>query len=539
MFANIFEQRDKKVSLLIKLGDCLGRSLRENVSLFSIDGEEGKVTYLTESEQVITGNFEIGEDVELRNIRVQDTSVFKDGEKFDQLVSEKVTDFISDIHHNELSNAGNSFDRILDLWEKRIKLDSVQAKIFEKTERLKSIENIGESEFFSQLWEVRPQLVDFLKENKEKISTVPEIKNAVNLSNTVAQAFDFPKISLVELEENKVYTLKNGTTDSIYEMICRQELVKKELLESKKNFSITWASNDSIQKLASCIFESDEAIVGALGAALRDVPYLALASKKSLTETFTNCLGSADGIGISESDIQKYSSNIFEIKKEARELFINAINEKYGVNIQNIQEPASFKSLINTQIVIFEALSRLAQKGSVIKQVLTEAAAGLKNKSGVQSIDVNEFIYELFISSDYEDTLEENTTLAKYNKADFKRVATELDYEASLSNSLSEKVATPTPNKDQNYESDENIDELPDDGDGADKAKVTDEKPPVKAPIESDDDDPTPESPPAAQSQDDMISSMADLDEVMDIITNELSDNPEDESQEAEEEEDK
>jgi len=54
MFAKLFEDRDKKISYLIKLGDCIGRSLRENVTLFSIDSQNSLVTYLTESNKVIS-----------------------------------------------------------------------------------------------------------------------------------------------------------------------------------------------------------------------------------------------------------------------------------------------------------------------------------------------------------------------------------------------------------------------------------------------------------------------------------------------------
>ena len=39
MFDNLFENRNRTVSELIKLGDYLGRSLRENVSIFKIDVE--------------------------------------------------------------------------------------------------------------------------------------------------------------------------------------------------------------------------------------------------------------------------------------------------------------------------------------------------------------------------------------------------------------------------------------------------------------------------------------------------------------------
>jgi len=43
----MFESRNKKISDIIKLGDYLGYSLRENIQVFSVDGMENKVTYLT------------------------------------------------------------------------------------------------------------------------------------------------------------------------------------------------------------------------------------------------------------------------------------------------------------------------------------------------------------------------------------------------------------------------------------------------------------------------------------------------------------
>lgn len=426
MFSKLFEQRDKTISVLVKLGDCLARSLRENVSLFSIDSNNTYVTYLTESNKVISGHYSIDKDVKLTKIRIQESSVFEDGTEFDTFVNEKINNFIENIHYGEYSSADDSFSDILSLWESRVKLGSVQKKLHEKTERLHSVEKIVESSEFQKLIEVTPQVLTFLKENFQKISSVPEIRNAVNLSNSVSQAFDFRRMSYEELEEGKTYILKDGVSSSIYEMICRQELVKKELLESKKSFEAVWASNASIKKLAGMIFESDEKVIEALGEAFQDVPYLALASKKSLFETFSNCLAQVDGIGVSDKDIQKYASEIFEVKKEVKEAFINAINEKYGVNIQNLQEPASFKSLANTQVVIFEALSRLAPKGSVIKQVLSEAGDCLKTKSGVECIDVNDYLYEMFLEAGYDNVLEEGFSAGKYTKVDFKRVAADL-----------------------------------------------------------------------------------------------------------------
>jgi hypothetical protein len=450
MFSNLFEERDKTITHLVKLGDCIGRSLRENVSLFSIDSANSQVSYVTNSGMVISGKYVIGEDIGIDSIKVQDSSVFQNGEEFDNFVNEKIHSFVESVHYGEYATADSSFDDVLSLWESRLKLSSIQNRLMEQSEKLSQIEQILESDQFQKLMEVTPQLQDFLRENIEKVTSVPEVRNAVNLSNVVSNAFNFPRLTLEELEENSSYTLKNGVNESIYEMICRQELVKRELIESKKSFDTVWADNTSIRKLASMIFEGDEAVVGALSEALKEVPYLSLASKRSLFNTFTNCLANADGIGVSEKDIQSYASRIFEYKKDVKELFIDTINEKYGVNIQNLQSPASFKSLANTQVVIFEALSRLAPKGSVLKEVLSEMAQCLKNKSGVECIDVNDFLMEMFVSVGYDCVLEEAET-KDLPKVNFKRVSKDLIDIQDLVMTLKQKV------QDQEYPSDENL----------------------------------------------------------------------------------
>ena len=133
MFSNLFEERDKTITHLVKLGDCLGRSLRENVSLFSINSQDGEVSFLTSSDKVITGKYTIGEDITLNNIVVQDSSVFEDGEKFDSFVNDKIHSFVESIHYGEYSSADSSFDDVLSLWESRLKIGSIQRKLLEKT----------------------------------------------------------------------------------------------------------------------------------------------------------------------------------------------------------------------------------------------------------------------------------------------------------------------------------------------------------------------------------------------------------------------
>lgn len=517
MFSRLFEERDKTITHLVKLGDCIGRSIRENVMLFSMDGNNDQVTYLTESGKVITGKYSISEDVALDNITVQDSSVFDDEETFDGFVNEKMHSFIESIHYSEYGKADDSFTDILTLWENRLKLSGVQKRLHEQCARLSETEDILGSDSFQNLMEVVPQLNAFLTENLDRIIQVPEIRNAVNLSNAVSKAFDFPRITLEQLEEEGTYSLKRGVNESIYDMVCRQELIKKEIVESKRNFEMVWASAPAISKLASMVFEGAEDTVAALSEALVEVPYLALASKKSLFETFSNCLASVDGaLGVTEKDIQEFASRIFEYKKDVKEVFINNINEKYGVNVQNIQDPASFKSLANTQVVIFEALSRLAPKGSVLKGILSEMAQNLKGKHGVECIDVNDFLLEMFVTAGYDTVLEE----ASSSKVDFKRITGQLSDIKNLVSNIEEQLSE----KDAEYESDENLEDVA-------EATEPEEKPtdPVEDEVKKADEEAKESLEPVAEmpevkTEQEAIEDLADIDKVVDEIVAELGD---------------
>ena len=518
MFSNIFEERNKTITHLVKLGDCIGRSIRENVSLFSIDSMTSEVSYLTESGKVISGKYNTKGDITLNNIKVQDSSIFEDEAQFDKFVSGKIHSLVENIHYGEYGSADTSFDDVLSLWENRLKLSSVQKKLHEQSKKLSSIEKIIESAEFSNLLEITPQLQTFLKKNLNKIISVPEIRNAVNLSNTVSNAFNLPKLTLEELEQNKKYTVEEGINTSIYEMICRQELVKKELIESKKNFETVWANNTHVRRLAGMIFESDENVVNALSEAIKEVPYIALASKKTLFNTFSNCLAQADGIGVSEKDIQQFASRIFEYKKEVKDLLINTMNERYGVDIMNLQEPASFKSLANTQVVIFETLSRLAPKGSVLKEVLSEMAICLKTKSGVECIDVNDYLMETFVSVGYDSILEEAMD-GDLPKVNFKRVSKDLLDIQELIMMLKQKVA------DQQYPSDENMEqEQPSEEDMPPEAGMPPQggqgmPPPPEGPEAAEGE---PAEIPQQQPQGEVVSDLADLENMVADLAAEL-----------------
>ena len=178
-------------------------------------------------------------------------------------------------------------------------------------------------------------------------------------------------------------------------MICKQELVKKELMEAKNSFDLVWASEPVIDNLANKVFASEEEVEQALTETLRELPYFALISKKKIFETISRNLGHSSE-HVSEKEIRAYASDLFEMKKPAREQLTQLLSEKYGVNLQYLKEAYSFKSLLNTQVVLFEAISRVAPKNSVLRQILSEFSTTLKTKNGVQSLDVNNIIQQIF-----------------------------------------------------------------------------------------------------------------------------------------------
>ena len=98
MFENLFERRDKKVASLLKLGACLGRSLRENVALFSVDSGSKRAIYVTESDKVISGKYNLEDDnISLTDLEVSDSALFQDGKKFDGLVRGKISNFVKSL----------------------------------------------------------------------------------------------------------------------------------------------------------------------------------------------------------------------------------------------------------------------------------------------------------------------------------------------------------------------------------------------------------------------------------------------------------
>tara|TARA_A100001515_G_scaffold126167_1_gene111327 strand:- start:598 stop:1752 length:1155 start_codon:yes stop_codon:yes gene_type:complete len=260
----------------------------------------------------------------------------------------------------------------------------------------------------------------------------------------VSQAFDIPKLTYDNLHESS-YTIPATVNHTIYEMICKQELIRKELVESKNNFDIVWLNNEKISNLASLVYEQDETVIAkALVESICEVPYLALATKKQITDTITNNLELNESIKVNIKDIKAYSSLLFEYKKPLKSLFISMLNEKYGISVQNLKDIPTFKSLLNTQVLIFEALAKLSPKGSIAKEILTENSQMLKTKNGVECIDVNHFIELLFERSGYSDVLENDPLV---DVISIKETFSEMDSVEELVDMILEKTKAKKPKK--------------------------------------------------------------------------------------------
>lgn len=419
MLTNLFETRNKTFLNLVKLGDYLGRSLRENVELFSVDRDT--VTYLTESGYVVHGVYN-DQGTALTDVSVESVELFEDKEVFSKSVDSKVNTFLADVLENDFNALNESFENILNLWETRLHFNKVKERLINKIERFDENSLITSTPEFSRLTELRKDLVKFLKENKDLVM-IPEIRNSMKLSSVIANSFNLPKTTLEGLSEDGKYKIPDRINSSIYEHLCKQELVAKELVESKLNLDNLWVTNETIQKLPVFIYESDENVMNLVSEIITKVPYFALATKKQLTSLVENNLDLLAGKSVPQKDIKDYVAKIFEMKKPVKNYVLTLLNEKYGTNIQTLTDQPTFQSLAKTQVVIFEALSKLSPKNSIMKKVLHEMADMLKTKNGVETIDVSMFLDEVFKEAKYTKSINETSLM---NYLNFDQVADDL-----------------------------------------------------------------------------------------------------------------
>lgn len=563
MLTNPFGKSNSKVQKILKLADQLSLSLRENVEL--IDSDEAKVTFLSESGYVIEGDFDF-DNLELSDIKVTTSDIFEDSEMFDSIVSEKITNVLGALLEDNRKEASSRFNGILRLWETRSKYDRVMLRLNERRERFNLYAPVVDSEQFAVLNELKPQLTSFLKENRDEVVKIKEIINSIKLSNTVAKAFNLPAVSVEELHES-TFEVRDRRFDSVYDIVCRQELIKKDLMENKKHFNSLWLNSKELNSLVEFIGrKNDKGLTEALASVIHENPYFALATKKQLFELFENSISFNETVAISKKEIKEFVNKIYEAKSEVKNVIVENLNDKYGINIQNLKMTPSFSDLGKTQKVIFESLQKIAPRGSALKSALNDFSKILGIHSGVDVIDLNEWIVDLFVDCDFTESINETSLL---NYMNFDKVAGDLTKIGEVLKMIQAGLGGEVMPEDGQYEADgsaeedamsamdggeeEEAEEMGDEEEMDDEEEMGDEEMPEQSPEEaaegaqedmegeqgmSDDAQEGDEEPEGQMEEDEFMSYLEDLEGLIDSLKSNMGEASENDEEEEGEDDD-
>ena len=404
MISNTFATRDQSIAKINMAMNYLSRLVRENMVLFDYDARTSKVSFLTENNLMVDciAAFDESGNISLQEMSVNEASDLYSDESVDGRVNESVRAFIGHLREDEYRGAETSFDSLLGAFQSRSKVNEVRAKLERRSSTFGDTQDILESAEYTKLAEVKDKVVEYLKEQKDTLLSYEDVVNSLTLSNALGRAFNTPRKSWEDVVKEGVGEIPLDTQRTVYEMVCAQELIRHELNESKENFSRSWVKNEKIAKLASCIYNDDEVVLEALNEAVAAVPYLALASKADIKTVFGSIYESSDVANISQKDIREYVARIFEFKKPIKQEILSELNESYGINVQNLKFVPTFTNLAKAQSVLFEALASTSEKDSVVRDVFEAFSKMLRKKGGIQTLDVNDFIFETFKEAEVE-----------------------------------------------------------------------------------------------------------------------------------------
>ena len=409
----LLENRNKNLTNLHKAADYLSRSLRENFKVFTVDSRDGMIQFLSENENIITCNYTLkGSAILLENLKVDTVDNYLSASRIDGIVSEGITNFISDIRGSRFDKADTSFTDVLNLFESRNNMDTLRYKFQKHSNSFSKNTTILESTEYRKLQEAKEALKSFITENHEVLMSNKELKDSAGIVNAMSNVFtSTTNLTLESLKDSKTIEIDLKDGNNLYEMVCKQELMRQELMESKENFSGVWATNKAIQELASCIFTDDKTLVETMEKVIEEVPYFSFATKTDLTETLTSIYEVNSTDTILKKDIKEFVSKIYETKKPVKEELINLLSEKYGVNVTNLKFIPTFSNLSKTHSVFFEVLSMCMEEG-ILQDVTKDFAKFVSSKGGVEVLSVNDMIKECLYSSN--ENLNENAILVNY-----------------------------------------------------------------------------------------------------------------------------
>jgi len=396
----LLEKRNRDLTNLHKAADYLSRSLRENLRIFSVDSANKSVQFISEKNSMVSCNYEVKDaKLLLTNFDIQSVEDFVSPERVEETISNSIDSFIGSLREDRYDKADVSFDDLIALFEDRNTTKGLKTKIEKFVGPMIGKTEIVESKEFKKLEEIKPLVINFLRENQKLIMENSDMLNSAKISNAINKAFSIERSSYKTLNETDRFFVDLCDGQSLYEMVCHQELISQELLEAKKSFSNVWISNSKVQNLASMIYAKKDAIIESLAEVIEDVPYFAFAPKNEIQEILTSIYEINSNDIISKKDVREYTKTLFESKKPAKEAITNALNETYGINVTNLKFVPTFSNLAKTQSVFFEVLSLLSKDEGVVHDVSKDFSRVISKKGGVETLEVNDYIHSCLAES--------------------------------------------------------------------------------------------------------------------------------------------
>lgn len=397
---NLFVSRDKNYARITEAGDYLGRRLRENLVIFDIDDSKNTVTYVTESSHLVSCKYkEVKGRLTLDNFQVEDLDAITSDQAIDNRVEEDVHKFMESLVGDRYDVAEVNFDSIVESFSMRAQIGNSRKKLSKRLDRFNESYNIFETKAYKKFNEALPLLKKFLEENVDTLSSNAKLVEGLRLSKVVGDTYDLPKLDIKKLQEEFVVVPSNSKR-TLYEMVCDKELVRKELMEAKESFSKMWHHNDSIATLASKIYSTDTAIKGSLQEAVAAVPYLALSNKVDLTSVIDATFQVSNPGTVPQKDIREFVNKIYEFKKPIKTVVLEALNSKYGVNVQSLRFVPSFKGLAEVQSEVLGMIAESCDEG-ILADVLNEFAVCMSRKGGVQVLDISNTLSKVMSESNF------------------------------------------------------------------------------------------------------------------------------------------
>ena len=398
---NLFVSRDKNFARITEAGDYLGRRLRENLVIFDIDDSKSNVTYVTESNHLISCDYkEVKGRLTLENFQVEDLEAVTSDQAIDNRVEEDVHKFMESLVGDRYDIAEVNFDSIVESFSMRAQIGNSRKKLSKRLDRFNESYNIFETKAYKKFNEALPLLKKFLEENMDTLSSNGKLVEGLRLSKVVGDTYDLPRLDIKSLKEEFVVVPSNSKR-TLYEMVCDKELVRKELLEAKESFSKMWHHNDLIATLASKIYSTDAVIKSSLKEAIAAVPYLALSNKVDLTSVVDATFQVSNPGTIPQKDIREFVNKIYEFKKPIKTIVLEALNSKYGVNVQSLRFVPSFKGLAEVQSEVLGMIAENCSEG-ILADVLNEFAVCMSRKGGVQVLDISTTLSKVMAEANFD-----------------------------------------------------------------------------------------------------------------------------------------